>query len=126
MHNAQTSSWCMLLLQNPVSTLALLVADLQLLAPLVSVTLGTRRFCEPVLRAKPVLVTASIYTVLSYVAVLVRPVQSINLLNLYNFGQTFRFQFAGVLAVSTIAYIFVVGGARLLMIWYGRRRLQPT
>lgn len=116
----------MLLLQNPVSTLALLVADLQLLAPLVSVTLGTRRFCQPVLRAKPVLVTAIIYSVLSYVAVLVRPVQSVNLLNLYNFGQTFRFQFAGVLAVSTIAYIFVVGGARWLMIWYGRRRLQPT
>ena len=126
MHNAPRSSWCMLLLQNPVSTLALLVADLQLLAPLVSVTLGTRRFCQPVLRAKPVLVTAIIYSVLSYVAVLVRPVQSVNLLNLYNFGQTFRFQFAGVLAVSTIAYIFVVGGARWLMIWYGRRRLQPT
>jgi hypothetical protein len=113
-------------LQNPVASSALLVANLQLFAPFVSLTFDTKWFCEPVLRTRVLLITTGIYTILSYVAVLVRPDQSINLLRLYNFSQSFRLQFAAVLAAGTLAYMLVVNAARRLLHVYGQRRLQPV
>ncbi|KAL0053576.1 hypothetical protein WJX82_007835 [Trebouxia sp. C0006] len=111
---------------NPVASSALLVANLQLFAPFVSLTFDTKWFCEPVLRTRVLLITTGIYTILSYVAVLVRPDQSINLLRLYNFSQSFRLQFAAVLAAGTLAYMLVVNAARRLLHVYGQRRLQPV
>ncbi|DBA85716.1 hypothetical protein WJX77_011623 [Trebouxia sp. C0004] len=111
---------------NPVTSSAWLVANLQLFAPFASLTVETKWFCEPVLRTKPLLITAGVYTVLSYVAILVRPDQSINLLKLYNFSQSFRLQFAAVLAAGTVAYTLVVNATRRLLHVYGQRRLQPV
>lgn len=113
-------------LQNPVTSLAWLVANLQLFAPFVSLTVDTKRFCEPVLRTRVLLITVGIYTILSYVAILVRPDQSINLLRLFDFSQSFRLQFAAVLAASTVAYILVVNATQRLLHAYGQRRLQPV
>ena len=114
------------MLQNPVTSLAWLVANLQLFAPFVSLTVDTKRFCEPVLRTRVLLITVGIYTILSYVAILVRPDQSINLLRLFDFSQSFRLQFAAVLAASTVAYILVVNATQRLLHAYGQRRLQPV
>ncbi|KAL0043037.1 hypothetical protein WJX79_007543 [Trebouxia sp. C0005] len=111
---------------NPVTSLAWLVANLQLFAPLFSLTVDTKRFCEPVLRTKPLLITVGVYTILSYVAILVRPDQSINQLRLYNFSQSFRLQFAAVLVAGIVAYILMVHAARRLLHVYGRRRLRPV
>ncbi len=114
------------MLQNPVTSSAWLVANLQLFAPFASLSVDTIWFCEPVLHAKSLLITAGVYSILSYVAILVRPDQSINLLRLYNFPQSFRLQFAAVLAAGTVAYILVVHAARRLLHVYGQRRLQPV
>ncbi len=113
-------------LQNPVASSAWLVANVQLFAPFVSLTFDTKWFCEPVLRTRVLLITTSIYTVLSYVAILIRPDQSINLLRLYNFPQSFRLQFAAVLAAGTVAYILVVNAARRLLHVHGQGRLHPV
>ncbi len=113
------------MLQNPVASSAWLVANLQLFAPFVSLTFDTKRFCEPVLRTRVLLITTGIYTILSYVAILVRPDQSINLLRLYNFSQSFRLQFAAVLAAGFVAYILVVNATQRLLHVFEQRRLQP-
>lgn len=114
------------MLQNPVTSSAWLVANLQLFAPFASLTFDTKWFCEPVLRTKPLFITAGVYTILSYVAILIRPDQSINLLRLYNFSQSFRLQFAAVLTAGTVAYILLVNATRQLLHVYGQRRLQPV
>ncbi len=102
------------------------MANLQLVAPLVSLTIDTKSFCQPLLRTKPVLVLVLVYHVLSYIAVLVRPDQSINLLHLYNFAQSFRLQFAGVAAASTLVYVSSVYGTRQMLGKCWQRRLQPV
>ena len=101
-------------LQNPVSSAAWLGANVQLLEPLLSVTMDTRRFCEPLLRTK-FLLTIATYSILSCIAVLVRPNQSFNPLGLYNFTQSFRFEWAGVAAAGILLYVVVVRITRRLL-----------
>ena len=101
-------------LQNPVSSAAWLGANVQLLAPLLSFTMDTRRFCEPLLRTKPLIIIAS-YSILSYIAVLVRPGQWFNPLGLYNFTQSFRFEWAGVAAAGMLMFMVVVRIIRKLL-----------
>ena len=113
-------------MQNPVVSCAWLVANLQLLAPLVSVTLGTKRFCEPVLRSSVLLVFALIYTCLSYVAVLVRSNENLNLLRLYNFTYSFRVYFALVAGAGLLAYVVVVHCTRRLLDSHKKYRVQPV
>ena len=113
-----------LLVQNPVTSLAWQVANLQLLVPLVSLTIGTSHFCEPLLRTRAVLVFASSYSVWSYLSVLTRTPQHFNPLRLYNFSQSFRFQFSGVAAAGTVLYIVMVHAWRRMLQIYEQRRLH--
>ena len=113
-------------LQNPVTSLAWLVANVQLLAPLISLTIEINNFCEPLFRTKPLLILATIYSVVSYVAILTRSSQRVNPLNLYNFAQTFRLEFAGVALAGTVGYTVLVHGCRLLLRIHEQRRLHPA
>lgn len=113
-------------LQNPVTSLAWLVANLQLLAPLISLTIELNNFCEPLLRTRPLLVLALVYSVVSYVAVLTRTNQRINPLSLYNFAQSFRLEFVGVVLAGTAGYIVLVHGCRKLLQFREQRRLHPA
>ena len=102
-------------MQNPVVSCAWLVANLQLLAPFISLTVDTKKFCEPVFRSRVLLVFAIIYTSLSYVAVLVRPSDTINFLKIYNFTESFRVYFALVAGAGFLAYVLVVHCARRIL-----------
>ena len=102
-------------MQNPVVSCAWLVANLQLLAPFISLTVDTKKFCEPVFRSRVLLVFAIIYTSLSYVAVLVRPSDIINFLKIYNFTESFRVYFALVAGAGCLAYVLVVHCARCIL-----------
>ena len=113
-----------LCMQNPVMSAAWLVANLQLLAPLLSLTLDTRRFCEPVLRSRVLAVIAVIYTAMSYVGLVVRPSPKFNLLHLYNFTQTFRIQFGLVAAAAFVAYVAVMQCTRIVLDSHQQRRIQ--
>lgn len=113
-------------LQNPVTSLAWLVANLQLLAPLISLTIELNNFCEPLLRTRPLLVLALVYTVVSYMAILTRSNQRVNPLNLYNFAESFRLELLGVALAGTVAYIVLVHGCRKLLQFHEQRRLHPA
>ena len=86
---------------------------------------ATKRFCEPVLRSRVLLVFATIYTNLSYIAVLVRPGSALNLLKLYDFSESFRVQFALLAAAGLLAYLLVVQCTLTLIDRRQQRRLQP-
>ncbi|KAL0022621.1 hypothetical protein WJX77_011150 [Trebouxia sp. C0004] len=58
---------------NPAATLAWLVANFELLGPLVSLVIDTKNFCEPALRFKPIFLLTSFYLATAYIAALGRP-----------------------------------------------------
>ena len=109
------------MLQNPVSSLAFLVANALLLIPLASLTAATNRFCKALLCNKLFLIFAIIYTLLSQIFVLVRPSKSINLLSLYNFTQLFRFQLFGAVIAACALYM-----ALLLLTYYALRKIRQA
>lgn len=115
-----------LALQGPVASLAWLTANLQLLAPLVSLIIGTSNFCKPLLRTLPVLILASVYSAISYVLVLVRTGQLADTLSLYNFEQSFRYQFGAVAAGGTLVYILMVNAWRKLLEAYEHRKVHVS
>lgn len=96
------------MLQNPVLSVAFLVANFQLLIPLASLTMVTNRFCEPLLRNRLFLVLAVVYTLVSDVAVLIRTDGQSNIAGMYNFTQTFRFQFFAAGIASCFLYILLL------------------
>ncbi|KAL0027251.1 hypothetical protein WJX77_006828 [Trebouxia sp. C0004] len=110
---------------NPVVTLAWLFGYYQLLAPLISLTVDTKSFCQSPLRFKPVLIICLVFTFCLYVTVLVRTEQFVNPLNFYNFSQTFRLQFAGLTLAGVTFYASFIHAFRLVMNRYGQRRLSP-
>ena len=111
--------------QNPVATLAWLFGYYQLLAPLISLSIDTKSFCQSPLRCKPVLIICLFYTFCVYFAILVRTEQFVNPLKLYNFSQTFRLQFAGMTIGGVVFYSILVNTCRRVMNRYERRRLSP-
>ena len=111
--------------QNPVVTLAWLFGYYQLLAPLISLTIDTKPFCQSPLRFKPVLLICLVFTFCVYFTILVRTEQFVNPLNFYNFSQSFRLQFAGLTIVGVIFYATLVHAFRLVMNRYEQRRLSP-
>ena len=102
------------------------MANLQLLAPLISLTIELNNFCEPLLRTRPLLGLALVYSVVSYVTVLTRQSHRVNPLSLYNFAQSFRLEFVAVIIAGTVVYIMVVHGCRKLLQFHERRRLHPA
>ena len=94
-------------MQNPVITVAWLMANLELLAPLVSITIDISKFCAPLIHTKVFVAFAVMYTSSSCVLALVRTDRP-SLLSLYNFPQSFRNHFAGVATAGLFIYIIVV------------------
>ena len=94
-------------MQNPVTTVAWLMANLELLAPLVSITIDISKFCAPLIHTKVFVAFAVMYTSSSCVLAFVRT-DRLGLLSLYNFPQSFRNQFAGVATAGLLIYIVVV------------------
>ena len=94
-------------MQNPVITVAWLMADLQLLAPLVSITPEISKFCAPLIRTKAFAAFAVMNMLSSCMLVIVK-MDRLGLLSLYNFPQSFRNHFAGVATAGLFIYIIVV------------------
>ena len=111
-------------MQNPVLSAAWLAAQMQLLLPLVTLTINTRSFCEPLYRSKPVLVTTLIYATLSFVTCLVTPDKRINLLNLYDFRNSFRWQYGMMAAGGILAYVVWMCVTRVILSHRQRRKIH--
>ena len=112
-------------MQNPVASSAWLTADMQLLLPLVTLTVNTKSCCEPLWRSRPVLVIAVIYVLLALIAAMVRPLPGINLLRLYNFPQSFRWQYTGIVMGSILAYAVWMGITRILLMRRQQCKVHP-
>ncbi len=127
---AQCSS-CYLLtsvftLQNPVITLGWFFGNLQLLVPLVSLTIDTKPFCESPLSTKPLLLMSVVLPTLAYLVVLVRTESVWNPLQFFNFSQSFRLQCAGLSVGGTVFYAVFTAAFRWFVLQYDHRKLSPT
>lgn len=98
-------------MQNAVTTVAWLMTNLELLAPLGSITIDISKFCAPLICTKVLVTFAVIYMSSSVVLAFVRT-DRLNLLKLYNFPQSFRYRFVGVASAGLLIYIVVVQSMR--------------
>ena len=112
--------------QNPVPTLAWLVANFELLGPLISLMVDTRRFCEPALRFKPILLLLLVSLSLSYTAALGRPGLWGNLFMQYEFPLRFKVLFAWSVALEATSYGIICHTLRLALQRFQQNRVTPA
>ena len=119
-----------IMMQNPVTTMAWLSADVSLLGPLVSLTIDTKDFCMGLFRTKVVLLFSLFQGIMVFVILLLRPHHHVTFmskyLRLYSFGQSFRYQVAGVIVAGIVAYAIVVNASRRLLDRLQRSRVHPA
>ncbi|DBB02796.1 TPA: hypothetical protein ACH3X1_013628 [Trebouxia sp. C0004] len=108
---------------NPAVTLAWLVANFELLGPLVSLVIDTKNFCEPALRFKPIFHLTSFYLATAYIALLGRPDGWGNTFAQYDFPSSFKPQFAWRMTVEATTYGIVT---YTLLQRFKRRRCAPA
>ena len=113
-------------MQNPVATMAWLVANFQLLGPLISLVVDTRRFCEPALRFKPILLLTLLFLCLSYTAALGRPAVWGNLFMQYEFPSHLKVLFAWSMALEATSYGIICHTLRLALQRYQQSRIAPA
>ncbi|DBA94075.1 TPA: hypothetical protein ACH3X1_001723 [Trebouxia sp. C0004] len=111
---------------NPVITLGWFFGNLQLLAPLVSLTIDTKPYCESPLNTKPLLIMSVVLPTLAYLVVLVRTESVWNPLQFFSFSQSFRLQCAGLSVAGTVFYAVFTAAFRWFMLQYDHRKLSPT
>ena len=82
-------------MQGPVVSSAFLVANMQLSVPLLSLSVESKRFCQPFLRSRLLFIIIVVYTMLSYAAILVRPDDvHLNPFQVSNFSRSYRIKLA--------------------------------
>ncbi len=121
---SHTCSLCVV--QNPAVTLAWLVANFELLGPLVSLVIDTKNFCEPALRFKPIFLLTSFYLTTAYIALLGRPDGWGNTFAQYDFPSYFKPQFAWRMTVEATTYGIVTYTLRLVLQRFKRRKCAPA
>ena len=100
---------------------------MQLLGPMVSLTIDTKPFCQSPLRCKPVLLIAVQYLFMGFTIVLFPPnALGLNILRLFHFPRSFRWFVLGQIAFFAVMYAIVVGMTRRILARYERRRLRPV
>ena len=99
---------------------------MHLLGPISSLVLDPKNFCQPILRAKLFLSLAVCSFVLANMALLVPTSHIPNLFSLFNFVQTFRFEFLGIMIAECILYFLLLNSMRRFLTVYERRRLHPA
>lgn len=112
-------------MQSPALSVAFLVATLQLLVPLASLTMVTNSFCQPLLHNKQFLVLAVMYIVLSGSVVLVGPVHSFNIFGLCSFTQSFKFQLLVVTTIACFLLLLLLKLLRAVLDQLSQNKVEP-
>lgn len=113
-------------LQARVVSWAWVIADISLLAPLVSLTIDTRLFCQSIWRSKPLLLLVLVYNVGAFVFLTARPIRHLNIASLADeFPQSFRWEALGIVIAGVFAYAIMVNGSRRLLSRLARPRVHP-
>ena len=110
-------------MQNPVVSLALIIANTSLLGPLLSFLIDTRGSCQGLRQAKMVMFVFN-YVVAANLLVML-PHQLFRLLQQYDFSMSFRSQYYFVGLVNVAAYAVVVHAARRGLEALQRSRVHP-
>lgn len=113
-------------MQNPVITIGWFFGNLQLVTPLVSLTLDTKPFCESLLSTKPLCIMSLVLPTIAYLAILVRTEQFFNPLHFFNFSYTDRWQLSLLGIGGAVFYGIVTAVFRNLVLRYEQRRLSPS
>lgn len=110
--------------------MAWLSADVELLGPLVSLTIDTKDFCLGLFRTKVVLLFSLAQVIMVSCTMLLRPHHHATLtstyLKLYSFTQSFQFEVTGVILAGVVAYAIAVNTSRRLLERLQRSRVHPT
>ncbi|KAL0023496.1 hypothetical protein WJX79_002152 [Trebouxia sp. C0005] len=112
--------------EDPAVTLAWLVANFELLGPLVSLVIDTKNVCEPALRFKPIFLLTSFYLATAYIAVLGRPDGWGNTFAQYDFPGSFKEHFAWSITVEATTYGVMTYTLRLVLQRFRRRKCAPA
>lgn len=113
-------------MQNPVTSLAWLVASFELLGPLVSLVIDTRNFCQPALRRKPILFMTLLYLTADYVAALGNPKYWGNVFAQVDFPDSYKKQFAWTITTEAVCYGVLTFSLRNILLLYKQRRCTPA
>ena len=113
-------------MQNPVPTLAFLVANFELLGPLMSLLVDTRRFCVSALRFKPILLLILLFLCLAYTAALGKPAVWGNIWLQYEFPSHFKVLFAWSMALEATTYGIICHTLRLALQRFQQRQVTPV
>lgn len=115
-------------MQDRATTWAFSIADISLLAPLVSLTIDTRMFCQPIWRSKLLLLLVVLYNVAACIALVASPNHPrLNVLRLSNdIPQTFRWESLGIVIGGIFAYAAVVNGFRRLLVQFEKHAIHPS
>lgn len=103
-----------------------MTGNMQLLAPLISLLLETRPYCQSPFKSQPMLSVALFYTVLAYSTILTPWVRLWNPIHLFDFPQSFRWELGGQIVVLTVVYTVVIRVTRRVLACYEHRRLRPA
>ncbi len=113
-------------MQNPINTMAWLNANFQLLGPIISLTVETRLFVQPIFRTAPLLILSVVYTVFANLAIMTGPAVHANTFRLYRFPQKERFQIEGLGVAAVVYFYLCITITRRLLKRYQQRRIQPS
>ncbi len=113
-------------MQNPVNTMLWLNANFQLLGPIISLTIETRLFVQPIFRTAPLLILSVVYTVFANLALMTGPAVHANAFRLYHLPQKDRFQIEGLGVAAVVYFYLCITITRRLLKRYQQHKIQPS
>ena len=106
------------------------VGMIQVLAPLVSLTIECRSFCKPPLRTKPMLFAILFYLVSSFLLLLLGQghfgSSVLYPVKLFHFSRQFKYQNYLLVLGNGVAYAIVVMTTRRMLAASDRHQIQPA
>lgn len=102
-----------------------LIANVQVLAPIVSLAVDTKRFVKFIFRG-PLLLLTAVYACLATAGLMAGPAKHANIFRLYSLPQLFRFQSEAFMLGMTTLYIILITLTRYGVKGYFDRKVVPS
>ena len=112
-------------MQNPVNTPMWLMANVELVAPIISLAVDTKLFVEVVFRG-PLLLLTAVYACLATAGIMAGPAKHGNIFRLYRLSQLFRFQSEAFVVGQTMLYLALITLTHYGLKHYFRRKVMPS
>ena len=104
-----------------------MTCNVQLLAPLIGLTIDTKLFCQSIFRSRLLFVLVVGYTSYACIGVLTSPSKAFLLLGLsHDIPQQFCYEWFGTTVCGILTYALVINGARRILHRVDQRRTHPS